>query len=429
MTLAQDALTKSNINKERFIYLQYDVSYYDTLRGSYLKKNDVADCYNIKPTDIMLKRWKEIKEYLSLCYKDWNFPEHYNTLDKKTILQPSNNPVIHEDIKFFMENLCWNKKVNIDYLHKSVLYKYMNLNDVLIPAVIFYWSGWSWKGTFIKLLAKLFGEKNTQQWLSQKDLESSFSSYVWQKLIVEFREINTWNKFSDKKNLDTIKGFVWESRISVNQKFQAQKEVDNIARFIMSSNHSTPIQLDSADSWNRRFTIIKTWWKIEPIKGKKINQTVQDESIVRDYLAWLVKEYGADVKQMVALPALQNEEKTNLEQNCESIWTLFFKWFEERYPDVFKISWFERTVLLESFRIDMSDDQNDPRYKVSNFDSWLSHNYEKKKVKIREKSITWYYIIKSAAEIKRIKDAWLSGCFKESDIEYPQVEKNNLLPK
>jgi hypothetical protein len=41
-------------------------------------------------------------------------------------------------IKELIENVCGNKKENINYLHKIILYKYNNINDFNIPATVFY---------------------------------------------------------------------------------------------------------------------------------------------------------------------------------------------------------------------------------------------------------------------------------------------------
>jgi hypothetical protein len=38
------------------------------------------------------------------------------------------------------------------------------------------------------------------------------------------------------------------------------------------------------------------------------------------------------------MPALDNEEKTNLEDNCEGSANEFFEWVEEKWPHIQKMS-------------------------------------------------------------------------------------------
>ncbi|MBT3853100.1 hypothetical protein HOF65_03815 [bacterium] len=79
-------------------------------------------------------------------------------------------------------------------------------------------------------------------------MENNFDSYQGQKLIVEFQEVSSGNKFNDKKILDRIKSMIGEARITINAKFENTREIDNIARFHLSSNHAVPIQMDSKHS-------------------------------------------------------------------------------------------------------------------------------------------------------------------------------------
>jgi hypothetical protein len=62
----------------------------------------------------------------------------YNLFNKETILKPSQTPKLDENIEYLINNLCGNNKENALYLHKAILYKYTHLNDVRVPAIVFY---------------------------------------------------------------------------------------------------------------------------------------------------------------------------------------------------------------------------------------------------------------------------------------------------
>ncbi len=414
------AIGEENKRKDtRFIMLDKYLEYYDTLYKRYQKTDNVASSqWMTKKELFQCVEWGSIPKYTDLCYYAWGKKGYYNTLDESVIVSHGweEEPILHPNIEKLIMNISGNKKKNAKWIHQAILYKLTHLNDVHVPALILYGSGWSWKGTFLNLLSKIFGSENTQVWLGQKDLESSFDSYSWNKLIVEFKEVSSGNKHNDKKILDRIKSFVWEPTISVNQKNKDVKEVDNIAWFHLSSNHAVPIQLDSKHSGNRRFTIIKTGnslWKL----GTEINEkTITDPKIIQQYVAWLYHEYP-EIPYMERMDALDNAEKNQLEDSCEWSANLFFEWMEAKYPHVYKITNIEKNYLLEKYCMEIGEDSFDIKYKQNNFDLWLSHRYEKKKVKVRGKSVRWYFINKDETQMYHMPE-WTNWEFKEWELPW-----------
>lgn len=412
-----------NEDKYPFVFLRRHMEYYDVEEKKIQNTDSIAKYLGLTWKELyQLVSTQVIQTYRDLCYYEWGREWYYNTLDESTIIKHwwKEKPELHPHIKTLINNICNHKKRNVEWIHRAILYKLTHINDVNLPALILYGAWWSGKGTFLNLLSKIFWQENTQIWLTQKDLESQFDSYTWNKLIVEFKEVSSGNKHNDKKILDKIKSFVWEKRITVNSKFQNAKEVDNIAWFHMSSNHPVPIQLDSKHSGNRRFTIIKTGTQLNTKLAEEINNfTLQNESVIKQYVAWLYEEYP-DVLKLTTFEALNNAEKKALEDNCEWVWNLFFEWFEKKYPHIQKITNVEKNILLDQYRVEMWEDEYwDSRYKTANFDAWLSHRYEKKLVKIRGKALRWYFINKTDFEIQNMPYG------KEPFFAKNQIEKPN----
>lgn len=400
--------------KNRFIYLDYHLSFYDIKSRRMVDKQKISDHLLLKPKEVLEMRGEEIDEYEDLCYRDWGKKWFFNTLDKSSFISPSNTPELHPDIERLIGNLCNHNNENIEYLHRAILYKYTHLNDVLLPAIVFFGPGGSGKWTFIKLLWEIFGKDNMQEGLGQKDIESDYTSYNGEKLIVEFREINTGSKFKDLQMLDRLKSIIGESRISINPKYGKKMEVDNIAWFILSSNHTVPIQLDSIQNGNRRFSIIRTGSGIQIEEGKRINATIKEKGIIANYLAWLYQKYS-DVPNMESMPPLDNQEKRNLEMLCETVWNLFFSWLEEKYPYIYKITNSERDILISIYRDEISDNEYwDSRYKITNFNSGLSHKYNPQKIRVGNKIVQWYQIEKTEAQMEAIKKVNPDGVFCET---------------
>jgi len=409
----KDEIIKQNpLYEDRIFYHNIKMEYFDIKDFSFKSLYSIARHFWQKPKEFDELRLKwEIPTYDWICYFDWWKKWLYNLLDKKDIIKPSNNPTVHEDIQFLIKNICWWNKENMEWLLKAILYKYTHLNDVLIPAVVFHWVGWTWKWLFIKLLSKIFWENNTQIWLTQESIESRFATYTWQKLIVEFKELSVDNTAKWKKNMQKLKTFIMEDKIIIEKKGQDPISTENIAWFIMSSNENKPIQLDSSDSWNRRFSIIKTWTPIWLEKWWKIAEAIKDKKNVENFLAYLFKKYPEIPKAKNILP-LDNEDKRELELLSESVWNLFFKWFEEKYPNVKYITNKERNFFLNLYREEIGEDDyiNNDRYKINYFNNSLSVRYKVIATTIKWKKFRWYRIEKEVEwdwllpewEIKRI---------------------------
>ena len=425
LALAEPVTDSKDIaSRYRFVFIDDWLSLYDTRWKRFESPEKVWK--------LMGLTWKELFKLISdkkiptfdwLCYRDWGKDKHYNTLDKDTITDYNweAKATLHPHIAKLIDNVCWHKQKNIKWLHRSILYKLTHLNDVNLPAVILYGIWASWKWSFINLLSKIFWKENTLNNLKQRDLESSFDSYQWEKLIVEFQEIISWNTMQDKKTLDRIKSMVWEKTLTINVKNQNIRTVDNIARFHFSSNHPVPIQLDSKDSWNRRFTIIKTSWKLPQNLAVELNEiTLKNKIVIQEYIAWLYETYP-DVPDLTIFPALDNDEKRNLEENCESQSNTFFNWLEISYPYITRISVKQKNMLLTKYCSETGQSEFDISFKQKNFDLWLSHRFEKKKVVVNKLNAHWYMIHKTKEQLEQINNLEESvryvNDFKKGELE------------
>ena len=408
--------------KYDFVFLRSTLEYYDI---KYKKIQQTAS--------VAAMLWKTTKElaamvnsgmirtYEDICYKYGWQKWYYNTMDEDSIIVDTKDtePKLHPHIKKLIDNVWWHKKKNIDWIHQSILYKLTHINDPYVPALILYGEWASGKWSLLNLLSKIFWEKNMLTGLWQRDLAGNFDAYQWSKLIVEFKEVSSGSTFQDKRITDRIKWIINERYITINAKFQNPRQIENIARFHLSSNHSNPLQLDSKHSWNRRFTIIKTGWKLDHNLAREMNEvTFNNKQSIREYIARLYDTYP-NVLNMEVFPALDNEEKQALEHNCEESSNVFFERFESNYPSIIRITNKEKNKLLKKYCFEEWEDYDDVKFKQKNFDLWLSHKYEKKRVKVRWKTIRWYYIHKTKYEKEKIP-TW-------EKQEFDKDEVNNML--
>lgn len=370
--------------KETYIYIKSLAKYYWIEAKLFFSPNDVQNNTLLSNKELKLVRqyWL-ISTYDNLVYKkgwkDWC----YNLLDESKILKPSNNPMLDKNIDTLISNVCWYKQENIDYLHKAILYKYINLNDFTIPAVVLYGKWWSWKWTLMSLLETIFCKDNVLSNLWQRDL-SWFDVYRWWKLVVEFAEIATNNTHSDIWILNKLKNIIWAWEITINEKWVRQYQIDNIAWFFISSNSNKPLQLDDKDKGNRRFTIIKSNSALE--NWKEINEAVRDKEIVSNYLAWLYENFP-EVLEYRNLIALDNEDKRDLEERSQSEANQFWEWLKDNFPEY---TGKKRKTEIESM-INMFCIENWVEEKEFLKYFWSHSKYPKKKIRIW--ADTYYWVI------------------------------------
>jgi len=367
-------------SEDTYAYIKSMSRYYWKEKKKFLRPHDLAHNLMAKGTELYdLRACNEIKTYDDICYYAGGKEKCLNLLNEDQILLPSETPKIHPLIQELISSVCGEKKENIDYLHKAILYKYLNINDFTIPAVVFYGTGWSGKWSLVSLLWTIFWEDAVLANLWQRDISWSFDTYKGQKLIVEFAELATNNTNSDMKVLNKLKNIIGAEKITVNEKWVQAYQTENIALFFISSNSNKPLQLDDKDKWNRRFTIIRSYKKLS--QGKEINETIRTRSVVQNYLAWLHKEYP-EVLEWKILDALDNKDKRDLEDNSQHEANNFWEWFEENYPnEIGKKTKVEVEMYISTYCFENNLDEKDfLKY------FWNHSKYPKKKIRIWEKT-------------------------------------------
>lgn len=290
---------------------------------------------NVKQKDLNEMVWSNVIPKYKKLYYGVNPPHNcYNLLNTNKILKPcdSKNDIAGvrscEIIKKLVSNVFGNKKENIEWGEKTLWYKYNNINDVMIPAVILYWNWWTWKGLFFKLMKTIFWDENVLDNLTQKDLLGEFSTYQGRKLVVEFAEISSYNTNLDKQALNNLKNLIFASEITINRKHEAQYQTNNLAWFFITSNNLTPVVLETADQNNRRFSVIKTWEKLDESFWFEAYNAVNDIAGVRRYLKYLEEKYGKDLERPIAL---KNIDKNDLIEKSKSDSVIFFESIWEKY--------------------------------------------------------------------------------------------------
>lgn len=379
-------MEKQNNSKETYAFIKLLSKYYWIEKRTFFSPSDTGN--NLMMSQKELNEDREnwvIQDYDWICYKAGWESWCLNLLDESKILKP---------IKWFYDlripdlimNIAWDDMDNFNHLNEAILYKYLNLNDHNIPAIILFWKWGSWKGTLMTLLSTLFGEENVLSNLWERELNSSFDTFKGQHLVVEFAEVSTNNTNTDKRVLNKLKNLVWAEYITVNEKNVKQYKTNNIAWFFISSNSNKPILLDDKDMWNRRFSVIKSKSKLK--NAKETNEVVRNKEEVAKYLYWLIWAYD-HVLKYTKLDALENQDKKDLESRSQDEANTFWDWVSDNHPDFqWKKKLEDINVLIEMFCNECWLPQRDfSRY------FWHNSKFPKKKIRMWDQTFYWVEII------------------------------------
>ena len=123
--------------------------------------------------------------------------------------------------------------------------------------------GWG-KDAICDVLEKLIGRDHTFRTVHMDLVFGTFNASIKDKMLIQLNEMGGKDGFGNK---DKLKGLITAERITINDKMMKPYSQANYARYIISTNNLSPIEV-KADS--RRFVIVaadpikpkKPWWKI-----------------------------------------------------------------------------------------------------------------------------------------------------------------------
>lgn len=372
--------------EETYTYIKMLCKYYWIEKKRFFSPAEVCSNLMCSIKDLSdMRREGKIKSFDNISYCSHEIRWHLNLLDDREILKASESPILDDDIKHLIENVCWHSKENIDYLHRAILYKYDNIDDFTIPCIVLYGKWWSWKWTLMTLLTTIFWEDNVLVNLWQRELQSQFDTYKWQKLIVEFAEVTTNNTHGDKMILNKLKNMIWAPKLTINEKGVKPYQIENSGWFFISSNSNTPLRLDDKDKWNRRFSVIKSHTALND--GWKINRAVKNKEIVSNYLAWLWHAYP-EVDLYQKLLPLDNQDKRDLEERSEEDANLFWDWLFENHPE---FKWRKSIMEIEEMTTLFCMENNIDQREFQKY-FWHNSRFEKKKMRRQWQVWTFYWV-------------------------------------
>jgi len=164
-----------------------------------------------------------------------------------------------------------------------------------------------------KILGPLVGESNTG-FPSEKDVtESSFNEWLANKRLIVIGEIYSGHSW---KAYQTLKGYITDNKIEVNQKFMRQYKIENWIHVFACSNSLKALKIEEQD--RRWFCPKVTEHKWEPKRFKEFNDWINSGglSIVKhwaeqfgDYIGRGQKAPDSTIKTQLISESYSDEER------------------------------------------------------------------------------------------------------------------------
>jgi len=237
-----------------------------------------------------------IKTYTGITY--WENKEDYlNLLNKNTFTKIWKEGDI-KNIKNLVNNVCWGKQENIEWLEKAILYKYLNPHKK-IPNVVLYNIDLDIKILFMELLSKIFWEENTKVNLEQRNI----NMINWTKLVVEITWFFTPNTFVWTRLYRLLKNEEVEFKVKNSPKVS----IKNITWFFIYSINHIPIRENDKYLLRKDISYINSKWKnIDNIREFK--EDINNTKNIETYLQYLHNKYFNKISQLRIIKPLINED-------------------------------------------------------------------------------------------------------------------------
>lgn len=177
--------------------------------------------------------------------------------------------------EFIHSVICNNNVALFDYLVRYLAHMLQRPEDKPGIMIVFLSGQGTGKGTFYKLLDRIWS-RTTLQVSDIGEILGQFNAALERNYVVCMDEA----LFSgDKKSLDKLKSLITEPRCRIEQKHQPSRSIDSYHRFFASSNHNHFAHVDKDD---RRFLFIRlsSVHKQDQIYFDAVNDALDNDDVI-----------------------------------------------------------------------------------------------------------------------------------------------------
>jgi hypothetical protein len=169
-------------------------------------------------------------------------------------------------------------------------------------ALVFQGEQGSGKGTLSKVMELIYGKSNFLE-MAQDAMDSRFNEELVARLFVVCDEVMSRTNRSDE-TANTLKRWITASEITVEQKFETRKPVENNFNIIFTSNDERPVIIEESD---RRYSVFHAP-KINPDKVAPIWDDIHgDQTMVAAFFDYLLTTQNLTRRAQLFHTAMKDE--------------------------------------------------------------------------------------------------------------------------
>jgi hypothetical protein len=145
------------------------------------------------------------------------------------------------------------KETVYNYLLKWIAYIRRKIGKKTETTIILKGMQGAGKNFWTNVLAELFAGFSCGNVTDIHELTGRFNSIVEGKVFIVLNELKNAGE-ERTANFDALKSIITDPTIRINEKNQPRRDAENVANFVMITNHSFPVKIESGD---RRYLVLQ----------------------------------------------------------------------------------------------------------------------------------------------------------------------------
>ncbi len=184
------------------------------------------------------------------------------------------------------------------------------------------------KNVFTNAICELMSRYALKNCEHIENIVGKFNATLENKKLIILNEVESADT-SKHLNSDVLKSLITDKFMTINEKNIPVREAENVANFIICSNHNTPIKIEDSD---RRYMVTRT---NDKFAGNRAHFKAMTEKFTPEFYENLFTYFMIqNIKGFTEEPVPETDEKRNIKSASTSVYDLFIRACYEDIVDV-----------------------------------------------------------------------------------------------
>lgn len=179
------------------------------------------------------------------------------------------------------------------------------------------------KTTYSDVICKMMGRYANNNVTQLGSLTGQFNTVIENKKLIVLNELQSIDGSNNRKNIaDALKSIISDKTININAKFKDEKLTENVANFIMISNHAVPVNIEGSD---RRFLALNTSnaHRQDYEYFNALYSKINEDGFYENLFTYFMQEVDISNFNVYNIP--DTEAKKDIQDACMSSWDAFIR--------------------------------------------------------------------------------------------------------